>query len=61
MPSLKVQKKLTPRGRKAAFARYAEVSLSHVSKWLAGKSDSARLNRLARQWHPQNSDGHAAA
>jgi len=61
MPSLKVQKKLTPRGRKAAFARHAGVCLSHVSKWLAGKSDSARLERLAREWHPSNAHGHPGA
>lgn len=52
MVSKKVQRKFKHKGRQAAFARFAGVSEASVSLWLAGKSVSAPLDRLAKNWNP---------
>lgn len=56
MPTEKVKAKFRKRGRQGAFARLAGVYPSAVSQWLKGKSPSARLDRLARNWRPTQSE-----
>ena len=52
MPTEKVKRKFRKRGRQRAFAQVAGVYPSAVSQWLKGKSPSARLDKLAREWNP---------
>jgi hypothetical protein len=52
MPTVKVKQKFLRRGRQAAFARFSGVSRVTVSDWLRGRTVSARLDKLARDWKP---------
>ena len=47
-----VKQKFSKRGRQAAFARFAGVTEATVSLWIDGRTVSARLDRLAREWDP---------